>query len=51
MTTDSFFFLALAAVGGVLQYLTTRRWEVETFHRLAEWSREREATPAPDAAP
>jgi hypothetical protein len=30
-------FLAVAAVGAVVQYQTTRRWEVETYNRLSEW--------------
>jgi hypothetical protein len=30
-------FLAVAAVGAVVQYRTTRRWEVETYNRLSEW--------------
>ena len=44
-------FLALATLGAVAQVLTTRRWEVETFHRLAAWSRAAGAPPAPGAAP
>jgi hypothetical protein len=33
-------FLGIATLGGVAQYQTTRRWEVETFNRLAQagWS-------------
>jgi hypothetical protein len=30
-------FLAVAAGGAVVQYQTTRRWEVETYNRLSEW--------------
>jgi hypothetical protein len=30
-------FLAVAAVGAVVQYQTTRRWEVEKYNRLSEW--------------
>ena len=30
-------FLAVAVVGAVAQYQTTRRWEVETYNRLSEW--------------
>ena len=29
-------FLGIATLGGVAQYQTTRRWEVETFNRLAQ---------------
>ena len=33
-------FLGIATLGGVAQFQTTRRWEVETFNRLAqaEWA-------------
>jgi hypothetical protein len=44
-------FLAVAAVGAVVQYQSTRRWEVETFNRLTGWSDAEEAAPAPHAAP
>ena len=30
-------FLAVAVLGGVAQYQTTRRWEVATYNRLSEW--------------
>jgi hypothetical protein len=44
-------FLAVAAAGGVVQYQTTRRWEVETFNRLTGWSDTEDAPPVPRAAP
>jgi hypothetical protein len=44
-------FLGVAAAGGVAQYLTTRRWEVETFNRLTGWSGAEDAPPVPSAAP